>query len=143
MNSNLGVKIQYSLVKHLKLLSESDEKYKNLYASWVLDEKVYTNALKAVTNSFPHYSIHDSSHSLSIINKIEMLLGEERIKQLSPTDTFLILESAFVHDLGMITDKKEQEELWTDKKFKKYLDDVINNNYDRDLVIAAKYIRNI
>lgn len=137
------INTQYSLVKHLKLLSENDEKYKNLYASWVIDETVYTNALKAIINSFPHYSMHDSSHSWSIINKIEMVLGENRIKQLSPTDTFLILESAFVHDLGMIISEKEQKKLWNEIEFKKYIEDVTNNNYDKDLVDAVNYIKNI
>lgn len=137
------VNTQYSLVKHLKLLSENDEKYKNLYATWVIDETVYTNALKAITNSFPHYSMHDSTHSWSIINKIEMVLGKNRIKQLSPTDTFLILESAFVHDLGMILTENQQKELWNKSEFKKYIEDIINNNYDKDLVQAANYIKNI
>lgn len=142
-NSCQDIKIQYSLVKHLKLHSESDDKYKSLYASWIIDEKVYTNALTAVANSFPHYSMHDSSHSLSIINKIEMILGEKRIKQLSPTDTFLILETAFVHDLGMIISEDDQKKLWAELEFKKYIEDILNNNYDQDLVTAAKYIQNI
>lgn len=138
-----GIKTQYSLVKHLKLHSECDEKYKNLYATWVQDEKVYTNALATISTSFPHYSMHDASHSWSIINKIEMILGEARIKQLSPTDTFLILETAFVHDLGMIISEDEQKKLWEEVEFKKYIEEIINNNYDKDLVAAANYIRDI
>lgn len=137
------INTKYSLVRHLKEISENDEKYKNLYASWTLDEEVYTNALKTIITSFPHYSMHDSTHSWSIINKIEMVLGEERIRSLSPTDTFLILESAFVHDLGMITTEKEQKELWKDIEFKKYIEDIINDNLDSDLVTAAKYIKDI
>ncbi|WP_238917317.1 ATP-binding protein [Clostridium sp. YIM B02555] len=138
-----GIKTQYSLVKHLKLYSESDEKYKNLYATWVQDEKVYTNALATISTSFPHYSMHDASHSWSIVNKIEMILGESRIRQLSPTDTFLILETAFVHDLGMIISEEDQKELWSKIEFRKYIEDIINNNYDKDLVAAASYIKDI
>lgn len=37
-NYNFGVNVEYSLVRHLKLLSESDEKYRDLYATWILDE---------------------------------------------------------------------------------------------------------
>lgn len=147
MNSlNCGcqeIKTLYSLVKHLKLHSESDEKYKNLYASWIQDEKVYASALLAIANNFPHYSMHDASHSWNIINKIEMLLGEARIKQLSPTDTFLILETAFIHDLGMIISEDEQEQLWKSIKFKKFIEDIINDNYDTDLVVAAKFIKDM
>ncbi|GAA0070895.1 histidine kinase [Clostridium sardiniense] len=141
--NNKNINIQYSLVKHLKLLSESDEKYKNLYATWIIDEKMYTNSLIAISNNFPHYSMHDASHSWSIINKIEMILGEERIKQLTATDTFLILESAFLHDLGMIITEEEQKELWNKMEFKKYIEDIIKYNSDTDLVRGVNYIKDI
>lgn len=80
-NSNEAT-TEYSLVKHLKLLCNQDAKYKNLYAVWTLDQEVYSKALMAIPINFPHYSLHESSHSLSIINKIEMILGEDRIKSL-------------------------------------------------------------
>lgn len=141
-NNNENI-TEYSLIKHLKMISESDEKYKNLYALWVLDEEMYSKALMTIINTFPHYSMHDSSHSWSIINKIEMILGENRIKQLSPTDAFLILESAFLHDFGMIVTDKEQKDLWNNPEFKKYIDDIKKYNYDKDLLQAVNYLEKI
>lgn len=142
-DGELSLNIEYSLIEHLKLLSEKDSKYNNLYATWIIDERSYTSALQAVSNTFPHYSMHDSSHSLSIINKIEMVLGEDRIRELSPTDTFLILECAYLHDFGMITSVKEQKELWEKPEFKKYLEDIMDKSADKDLVEAACYIKDI
>lgn len=141
-NSNEAT-TEYSLVKHLKLLCDQDAKYKNLYAVWTLDQEVYSKALMAIPINFPHYSLHESSHSLSIINKIEMILGEDRIKSLSPTDTFMILESAFLHDFGMIIDDKELYKTWSTSSFQRYLKNLCDSSYDDDLAKAAKFLLSI
>lgn len=131
---------EYSLVEHLKNVCSNDEKYKNLYAVWTLDQETHSRALSAIYYNFPHYSMHDESHSLSIINKIEMLLGEDRIRSLSPTDTFLILESAYLHDIGMIVAQKELIEEWKKPTFERFLKDLKENSYDTDTVEAATYL---
>lgn len=131
---------EYSLVEHLKNVCSNDEKYKNLYAVWTLDQETHSRALSAIYYNFPHYSMHDESHSLSIINKIEMLLGEDRIRSLSPTDTFLILESAYLHDIGMIVAQKELIEEWKKPTFECFLKDLKENSYDIDTVEAATYL---
>ncbi|MEQ8155172.1 MAG: hypothetical protein ABRQ25_09870 [Clostridiaceae bacterium] len=134
---------EYSLDNHLKKLCEIDEKYKNLYAVWTLDKEIYSKALTAVPMTFPHYSLHESSHSISIINKIEMLLGEDRIKSLSATDTFMILESAFLHDFGMIVIDEQIKKEWKEPRFKRYLKSLSENSFDRDISEAAAYILKI
>lgn len=131
---------EYSLVEHLKNVCSNNEKYKNLYAVWTLDQETHSRALSAIYYNFPHYSMHDESHSLSIINKIEMLLGEDRIRSLSPTDTFLILESAYLHDIGMIVAQQELIEEWKKPTFEHFLKDLKENSYDKDTVEAATYL---
>lgn len=138
--SNDGMWREYSLVEHLKNLCSNNEKYKNLYAVWTLNQETYSKELSAISYNFPHYSMHDESHSLSIINKIEMLLGEDRIKSLGPTDTFLILESAYLHDMGMILGEKELLEKWKEPTFKQFLENLKENSYDVDTIEAATYI---
>ncbi|WP_315078356.1 hypothetical protein [uncultured Clostridium sp.] len=71
----------YKLKTHLKLICDSNEEYTNLYATWNLNKKTYKSVLKTVVMNYPHYSLHDDSHSESIITNIEMLLGEDRIKK--------------------------------------------------------------
>lgn len=131
---------EYSLVEHLKNVCSNNEKYKNLYAVWTLDREAHSRALAAIYYNFPHYSMHDESHSLSIINKIEMLLGEERIRSLSPTDTFLILESAYLHDIGMVIAHEELLKEWKESSFKTFLNDLKENSYDKDVIQAATYL---
>lgn len=131
---------EYSLVKHLKNLCSQDEKYKNLYAVWTMDQEIYSKALMAVPLNFPHYSMHEASHSLSIINKIEMLLGEDRIRSLSPTDTFMILESSYLHDFGMIISNNELNKVWGEVSFQRFLKSLIETSYDEDIIKAAKFL---
>ena len=93
---------KYKLETHLKLLCENNPEYENLYSSWGLNKTTYKNILGTIQINYPHYSLHDATHSESIITNIEMILGEERIKRLSPTDTWLILNCAYLHDFGMV-----------------------------------------
>lgn len=132
-------KYKYKLETHLKLLCEENKEYINLYSSWSLNKTTYTNILSTIKINYPHYSLHDASHSESIITNIEMLLGEERIKKLSPTDTWLILNCAYLHDFGMALLHSNIEKEWESKEFKQYLDNITNSS-DKDLKLAAKYI---
>ena len=95
------VDIPYTIEEHLRSFRD-DENYNILYSSWKLEKKEYENRLKNVNIRYQTYSVHDASHSETILRQIEFFLGKNRIKQLSPTDTWLILECAYCHDLGMI-----------------------------------------
>lgn len=100
----------YTLEKHLKTLSENDKDYELLYSIWDLNKKNLTNGLNTISSSFPNYSVHDISHSMTIIDNIQCFLGEERIKRLGATDTFLLLMAGLTHDIGMILTYKILEE---------------------------------
>ena len=73
-----------------------------LYAQWNYDKRLIPNALQAISNLFPHYSLHDESHSISIINNIVRIVGKENIEKLSAIDLWLILEASYYHDIGMV-----------------------------------------
>lgn len=132
-------KYKYKLETHLKLLCEENKEYTNLYSSWALNKTTYTNILSTIQINYPHYSLHDASHSESIITNIEMLLGEEGISKLSPTDTWMILNCSYLHDFGMALLHSNIEEEWKSPEFKRYLNNITNSS-DKDLKVAAKYI---
>lgn len=73
-----------------------------LFAQWNYDKKVIPVALQAVSNLFPHYSLHDESHSITIINNIARVIGKENLAKLSAIDIWLLLEAAYSHDIGMV-----------------------------------------
>jgi len=113
-------KYVYKLETHLKHLCDENREYENLLAAWHLNKKTCQEILKNVIICYPHFSSHDSSHSDTIISNIEMLLGEERIKTLSPTDTWLLLSSAYMHDLGMVILHRDINEHWQSNEFKSF-----------------------
>jgi len=73
-----------------------------LFAQWNYDKKVVPVALNAVSVLFPHYSLHDETHSKTIINNIVRIMGKGKIENLSAIDIWMILESSYYHDIGMV-----------------------------------------
>lgn len=109
----------YSLEKHFKKACSRHPQLKFLKAQWRFDQELIGKALQNVGTIFPHYSRHDASHSRQIIVNIERILGD-KIKFLSATDTWLILEAAYNHDIGMVITGKQIEDLNT-KEFNEFL----------------------
>ncbi len=102
----------YSLEKHLEALCAADPDYNLLLDAWRLNKKNLPNALSTIASYFPHYSRHDDSHSMTLLDNIQRLLGRDRVERLGPTDTFLILMAGLTHDLGMYMSYTFLEEEW-------------------------------
>lgn len=97
-----------------------------LLAQWEYDQRLLDQALTTVGYLFPHFSQHDASHSRTILERISALLGRENIISLSATDLWLLLESAYFHDVGMIASHARKAE------------DVNSEEFARHLVCCAK-----
>ncbi len=98
------------MIKHLeeKLYEKTKDKQSEiLFAQWNYDKKIIPTALNAVSSLFPHYSLHDVTHSITIINNIVRVLGIDNIDKLSAIDIWLILEASYSHDIGMIVSSNE------------------------------------
>ncbi|WPO83803.1 ATP-binding protein [Chryseobacterium sp. JJR-5R] len=95
-----------------------------LFAHWNYDKKIIPSALNAVSNLFPHYSLHDESHSETIINNIVRVIGFENIKKLSAIDLWLILEASYSHDLGMVVTSDELVKALTSNEFLDFFKDL-------------------
>lgn len=111
------------LVKHLKLKAEEHSALRSLYSQWDFDEKLIPKALQTVGSLFPHYSRHDESHSKQILVNIERLLGDN-IRLLTATDTWLILESAYWHDIGMVVPHADLQEAINDPEFSEFVESI-------------------
>ena len=107
----------YGLEKHLESFVEWPNG-KLLNCRWTVDKQKLIERLKAVPLRYPHLSIHDGSHSAKVVMNIEMFLGKERIKQLSASDTWMLLMCSYSHDIGMTMAAKDlQREFAADKNF--------------------------
>ena len=106
--------------KCLQIRAEQDDEIGLLRAQWDFDLKLYSNALQSVGRLYNHFSRHDSSHSRQILVNIGRVLGEE-LERLSASDIWLILETAFVHDLGMVIPYDLLHEGLKQPEFRSYL----------------------
>lgn len=134
------MKTYYTLEKHLKAVGEVNPEYSILYSIWQMNRQSIPKALSKIAFNFPHYSLHEKSHSETIVRNIELFLGEDRIRNLSPTDTWLILMSAYTHDLGMVVFSKSIEEKWMEEGFETFLHRLSLRRDDEDLANAAKLL---
>lgn len=111
-----------------------------LVGQWEYDKKLLPSALNTVALLFPHYSLHDESHSLSIIDNITRFLGKDTIDQMTTTDLWLILESAYSHDLGMIVTADSIENSFSNGEFLSFFKKVSSDSYS-PIYKYAQYFR--
>lgn len=115
---------------------QRDSQYEVLWAQWTYDKRLVAQALQAVGVLFPHYSLHDVSHSNTILRQLARVLGSSRIERLSPTDLWLLLEAAYHHDIGMVVPDAQKRQWWREPAFRVHLDR-LKESSDRDLRSAA------
>jgi len=93
-------------------------------AQWTIARKRAPMMLDVISHVFPHYSLHNASHSEAILNNIAIVLGVEAVEKLSVVDLWLLLNAAFYHDCGMVVDGEDKENLFSDKsKFVKFVEE--------------------
>jgi len=110
-----------------------------LYAQWNYDKKVIPTALNAVSSLFPHYSLHDETHSITIINNIVRIIGIKNIEKLSAIDIWLILEVSYSHDIGMVVTSEELVESLTSNDFINYFDDLLKDEKNGLYEFASQF----
>lgn len=110
---------------------------------WRMEKERYCSYIQTTIFDFQHYSRHDESHSINILNAIAMALGRKRIKLLSAADLWGILESAYFHDIGMAFSHEELLDMWSsDEEFKNNIRKM-QNGESRNLQEAAAYYKQI
>lgn len=109
------------LTAHLEAKGLEHSSLATLVNQWGFDVQLIPKALQTVGNLFPHYSRHDESHSKQILVNIERLLGDN-IRLLTATDTWLILEAAYWHDIGMVVPHEDIVAACEQEAFKMYLE---------------------
>jgi hypothetical protein len=135
-----------------KYLYEIDKEYAERIEIFVAK---ITPILATTQTHFPYYTRHDAHHGFRVCNRIYQILLTNCFKvhnelSLTPVEAFLLIATAYAHDLGMTVFPKEKESLlerfaldesdnWaTDNKLQSYLraehstrgGEYINNNYE-------------
>lgn len=110
-----------------KIIADAPE-YGELWSTWNLNRKTLQPILSAIIKDYPHYSFHDHSHSENILLNIEKVLGTENIEKLSPTDLWLLLHVAYLHDFGMVILDTKIHEFWGSSDFRHFLEEQRNSD---------------
>lgn len=105
---------------------------------WRKRKEQYISYTNLIVIDYQHYSRHDVTHSIRILQAIELVLGIERVNKLGAGDLWLLLETAYFHDIGMAVTYKELEELWDNDDFKDFLDSA-EVKEDADLIEARNW----
>lgn len=108
---------------------------------WRTDKEEYSAITNTTGLDFQHYSMHDKSHSVAILNYIEMILGKDRVEILCASDLWLLLESAYCHDIGMSLTYEELCALWGKEEFVKYVKDNLYAETADQRKAAAFYVK--
>lgn len=101
MMRELSCCLPVTLENHFESLASESPRVKNLHSLWILFRKDMEDLLPHSHSVYVHYSLHDATHSRSVIQAIERFLGGDRIRVLSATDIFMLLVCAYAHDYGM------------------------------------------
>ena len=110
-----------------------------LFAQWSYDKKVVPAALHAVSVLFPHYSLHDETHSITIVNNIVRVIGKENISRLSAIDIWLILEASYCHDIGMVVSSEKMAETLNSASFIAFFKELIDDKKNGLHEFAAQF----
>lgn len=143
-NSNLEylkmpLTIEQQLENYCKSVGHTD-RHETLWHAWHQNKRWISQLLEVTLSSFPTYSKHDESHALSVLNNIEMILGQARIAQLSASDCFVLLHTVYIHDIGMCITQKDRKEIIENETFIEMIEE-LENSGDESVKKAIKILK--
>ena len=94
------------------------------HTQWGLAKEYIPQVLNLIAHTFPHYSLHDRTHSDTIINNIVRIIGIDSIEKFSAIDLWLLLCSAYYHDIGMVVTAHDKEKIFRDNNFVEFISEV-------------------
>lgn len=109
VDQNFGV--PFTIESQLERYSKYNERYELLWHAWKQNKRWLVKLLELTFPSFPGYSQHDSSHAETVLHNIERVLGECRIRALSASDCFMLLHTAYIHDIGMCITAEDRNDI--------------------------------
>lgn len=91
------------------------------FTQWQMARDYVPQVLDTISQVFPHYSMHDRTHSETIINIIGRIVGIKTLEKMSSIDLWMMLCAAFYHDVGMAVFSNEKVDFFQDEKFIDFL----------------------
>lgn len=124
----------------LRTRCADNESLRLLIAQWEYDRRLLGQALTTVAHAFPHYSLHDATHSETILERIAEMTGVVSLSRLSATDLWLLLEAAYLHDSGMVVLESTRRRDLASDEFESHIRATVEG-VDPDLAARAMRIQ--
>lgn len=121
-NKDIGTQANSYIEKRFEDACEFIANGEKMLNEWRRHKELYITYTSTIIFDFQHYSRHDVTHSVKILEAIELILGTERVDKLNAGDLWLLLEAAYFHDIGMAVTYEDLIEIWDSKDFHKYLE---------------------
>lgn len=121
---------------------EKNERCSILWNAWQQNRRWLSQLLELTIASFPAYSRHNESHAKAVLYNIERILGEDRVRKLSPTDCFALLHAVYIHDIGMAILADDRDKMIVSDEFAEMVEELFDDS-DYDLKKAAKQLKRV
>lgn len=142
MNECEGVRFPFTIEQQLKRYAECpghNERHEILWNEWKHNKRWLTQVQEMILLSFPSYSKHDATHSEAVLQKIELVLGEKNIRELSPTDCYILLNAVYIHDIGMCITHEDRACMASDNEFIDFVQ-TLTESQDEDMCRYARLL---
>lgn len=139
---NNTIEVVYTIEYQMKRYAEAEdttERHQVLWHAWKQNKRWLTQLLEWTLHSFPTYSYHNASHADTVLHNIERILGENRIRQLTASDCFMLLHAAYMHDIGMSISSSERAKMMEDETFIQLIE-YLEREGDFDMKKAARSV---
>jgi len=83
---------------------------------------------------FEEYTLHDISHSENVLNNMWNFIPDKAEENLNAMEIYLLILSAYLHDVGMAVSKDEEDEILKSEEFLKFRD-----KHEREVDLIEKY----
>lgn len=110
-----------SEIEKLLEIKTNGKRSRIFFTQWQVAKDYIPQVLSTITQVFPHYSLHDYTHSESIINNIGRVVGLNTLERMSSIDLWLILTASLYHDIGMAVFSNEKIGLFQTQDFIDFL----------------------
>lgn len=96
-------RIEKALAAHER--ANPAENYFERYA--VLKQRLLTNEYTQVASGFPGGNDHGPGHITRVLEYLDILLGEDQLRQLDPYELFIAMMAVLYHDVGILAGRDE------------------------------------
>ena len=104
-------------------------------------KKELSERLSTVPTHFPHFSLHDGSHSANIIKYLSQLLGAVNIKKLSVSDLFIVCVASYAHDISMAVSYEMIYKTMSSDDWKNNLEQYTRSEQEDLAAVAERLLR--